>query len=91
MLPTKKRRGPELSTRSAAQLAHALKRWRTEAALTQEELALRAGVRQGTISKMEKGAGATTARTIYAICAALDLELIVRARPPSVSLQPEDF
>ena len=88
---TKRRRGFELPTRSAAQLAHALKRWRNEANLTQEALAERAGVQQPTISKMEKGIGTTTAGTLYAVCAALDLELVVRSRPPSEPLRPEDF
>lgn len=76
----KKREDLVLHTRAASQLAQAIERYRSRAGLTQSALAKSAGLRQATISKVEKGAGTTEIETIYAICAALGLELVLRPR-----------
>jgi len=72
-----------ISTRSGEQLGAALKRLRAKSGTTQKELGKKAGLRQGTISKVESGAKNTEIATIYAICAALGLELVVQPRTKS--------
>jgi HTH-type transcriptional regulator/antitoxin HipB len=69
-----------ISTRSAELLGAALKRLRMKRGISQAELGNKAGLRQGTISKVESGAKNTEIATIYSICAALGLELILRPR-----------
>ena len=66
--------------RSAEQLGAALKRLRKKVGLSQIALGKKAGLRQGTVSKVENGAKNTEIATIYSICAALGLELVVRDR-----------
>lgn len=70
----------EISTRAADQLGQALARARTRAGLSQAAVAASAGIRQATVSKAEQGVGSTQLDTIYALCAALGLELVVRPR-----------
>ncbi len=72
-----------ISTRSAEQLGAALKRIRMKRNTTQTELGKKAGLRQGTISKVEKGAKNTEMGTIFSICAALGLELALKPRSKS--------
>jgi HTH-type transcriptional regulator/antitoxin HipB len=69
-----------ISTRSAEQLGAALHRLRNQKGHSQAYLGKKAGLRQGTISKAESGAKNTEIATIYAICAALGLELVVKPR-----------
>ena len=79
-------------TRAADQLGQAIERYRARAKLTQTALAKSAGLRQATISKVEKGLGTTEINTIYAVCAALGLELILRPRQSEkVDFRPEDL
>ncbi|MFV1541242.1 MULTISPECIES: helix-turn-helix domain-containing protein [unclassified Phaeobacter] len=61
-------------------LGHAIRQARREKNLTQADLAVRSGVWQETISKVEAGRGGTKLDTILALLAALDLELLVRTR-----------
>jgi len=75
-----KQKNITISTRSPHQLGQAIERYRTRTSLTQASLAKSAGLRQATISKTEKGVGTTEIRTIYAICAALNLEIVLRPR-----------
>lgn len=79
-----------IATRGPEQLGIALGRFRNQSNLTQAKLARSAGLRQATISKTEKGQGTTELKTIYAICAALGLELVVRPRKNSSTLRAED-
>jgi HTH-type transcriptional regulator/antitoxin HipB len=72
-----------IATRAADQLAQAIARYRARSGLTQASLAKSAGLRQATISKIEKGLGTTKIETIYAICAALGLEVVLRPRRSS--------
>lgn len=82
-----------VSTRAAGQLGNAVCRYRLSANLTQASLAKSAGLRQATISKVEKGTDTTEIKTIYSICAALGLELTLQPRKKrsNVLLQPEDL
>lgn len=70
----------EISTRSAENLGQALKRFRNLAGYTQSELSQTANIRQGTVSKAEKGVSTTNLQTIYEICTALNLEVVIRPR-----------
>jgi len=70
----------EVATRGPDQLGHALKRFRNRENLSQESLAKSAGIRQATVSKLENGSGASEINTIFAACAALDLEIVLRER-----------
>jgi HTH-type transcriptional regulator/antitoxin HipB len=86
-----KRKEIIVSTRAASQLGLAIKRFRTYAELTQAELARDAGLRQATISKAEKGLGTTEIQTLYAICAALGLEVVLRPKAKTGELSVEEL
>ena len=66
--------------RSPKQLGNIIQRTRKQRGLTQTELANLAGLRQEMISKIETGHEGTKLSSIYALFAALDLELVVDAR-----------
>lgn len=81
-----------IATRASDQLGLALKRYRARAGQTQSQVAKSAGLRQATISKAEQGAGTTEVDTIYSICAALGLELVLRPRKSKSSgFRPEEI
>lgn len=66
--------------RSPKQLGNIIQRTRKRRGLTQTELADLAGLRQELISKIETGHEGTKLSSIYALFAALNLELIVDDR-----------
>ncbi len=70
----------EIATRDAGQLGQALKRLRVLAEVTQSQLSQMAQLRQGTISKVEKGVPTTTLSAVYDICTALELEIVIRPK-----------
>ena len=70
----------EVPTKEADQLGHAIERFRKKKNLSQSTLAKNAGIRQATVSKVERGLGTTEINTIFAVCAALDLEIVIRVR-----------
>ncbi len=81
-----------IATRASNQMGQALERYRARAGYTQTSLAKSAGLRQATISKVEKGLGTTELDTIYAVCAALGLELVLRPRhSDGADFHPEDI
>jgi len=90
---SKNARSIVVSTRSSEQLGQAISRFRKAADLTQIQLAKRAGLRQATISKAERGGENTEIKTIYAICAALGLELVIQNRESDSEEEfyPEDI
>ncbi|HET8986441.1 MAG TPA: helix-turn-helix domain-containing protein, partial [Trueperaceae bacterium] len=67
---------PEIPIRSPRQLGQALARMRRLRGSTQVGVAQASGVRQPTISSVESGAPGTELATVFAILAALDLELV---------------
>lgn len=77
--------------RTPKQLGEALRRYRTLADLNQSQLAAKAGFRQATISQIEGGHGATKVETLYAVLAALDLELTIAPRSKSSPKDIEDL
>jgi len=88
--PPEKKTDLTIPTRAADQLGVAVSRFRLMANLSQVALAKSAGIRQATISKVERGTPNTEIRTIYAICAALGLELVVRPRKTK-DFRPEEL
>lgn len=71
---------PKVPVRSPRQLGQALARMRGLREATQLEVARAAGVRQPTVSSVESGAPGTELATVFALLAALDLELVVQER-----------
>ena len=66
--------------RTLKQVGAAIRRRRRGLGLTQAELGSRAGLRQATISALENGETGTRLHTLTGVLAALDLELVIRAR-----------
>ena len=66
--------------RSPKQMGNMIQRARRRKGLTQTELANLSGLRQELISRIESGHGGTKLSSLYALFAALDLDLIVDSR-----------
>ncbi len=76
----KKASTTEIITRSPEQLGQALNRIRKQQGLTQLTLSQMAHLRQGTVSKVEKGLPTTSLGAIYDLCTAMDLEIVIQPR-----------
>lgn len=77
--------------RTPKNIGHAIREARKAKNLTQTDLASLSGVWQETISKIENGSGGTKLETIFALIAALDLELTVTERSKGASDGLEDI
>lgn len=77
--------------RSPRQLGNIIQRARKQQGLTQTDLANLTGLRQEMISKIETGHEGTKLSSIYALFAALDLELVVDTRSGRSTLKIEDL
>ena len=66
--------------RSPTQMGNLIQRARRRKALTQTELAHLSGLRQEHISSIEGGHDGTKLASLYALFAALDLDLLVDVR-----------
>lgn len=77
--------------RSPKNIGHAIRQARKEKNLTQNELAKHSGVWQETISKVETGNGGAKLDTVFALLAALDLELTVDKRRKGTVLEFDDI
>jgi HTH-type transcriptional regulator / antitoxin HipB len=66
--------------RSATQIGAIVHRERRARGLTQAQLGVKTGLRQATVSKLEKGEPATRLSTLFDVLAALNLELTVSSR-----------
>ena len=66
--------------RTAKQIGAIIRRARRHAGLTQAELGKRIGLRQATISKLEKGEPATQLITVLDALTALGLEITIDER-----------
>ncbi len=73
--------------RTPKSIGHALRRKRKENTMSQQDLANISGVWQETISKIENGSPGSKLETIFDLCAALDLELIVTDRSKSDNVE----
>lgn len=77
--------------RTPKDIGHAIRQARKAKAMTQKELASRSGVWQETISKIENGHSGTKLETLFDLCAALDLELVVTDRSKGSRAPFEDI
>lgn len=66
--------------RQPRQLGLNLRQRRRELGLTQSQIAEQAGVRTATVSAVENGDPGVKLSTVFALLAALDLELVARRR-----------
>lgn len=75
--------------RTARQIGAILRRARRNAGLTQAELGARVGLRQATISKLERGEPGTRLSTLMDVLSALGLEIAIgeRGRVPTKDLE----
>lgn len=76
--------------RTAQQLGAVVRRKRKQLDLSQDELGDRIHLRQATISKLEAGEPATRLQTLLDVLAALDLEIVIRARTRGSTADLED-
>lgn len=77
--------------RTPRDIGHAIRQARKAKDMTQKDLASRSGVWQETISKIENGLSGTKMETLFDLCAALDLELVVTDRSKGSSTSLEDI
>lgn len=77
--------------RSPRQLGNIIQRARKQRGLTQTDLANLVGLRQEMISKIETGHDGTKLSAIYALFAALDLELVIDIRSERPAPTIEDI
>jgi len=78
------------SARTAKQIGAIIRRARRKAGLTQTELGKRIGMRQATISKLEKGEPATQLNTLLDALTALGLEITIDKRGKGAFRNLED-
>jgi HTH-type transcriptional regulator/antitoxin HipB len=77
--------------RSSRQLGAVIQRARKQKGMSQTELAGLAGLRQELISKIETGQEGTRLSSIYALFAALDLEMVIDQRSGKSAPDIEDI
>nr|WP_323782615.1 helix-turn-helix domain-containing protein [Amylibacter sp.] len=77
--------------RSPREVGHAIREARKAQKLTQKELAIRSGVWQETISKIENGLSGTKLETIFDLLSALELEVTIDDRSKGSSTSLEDI
>ena len=66
--------------RTPGDMGHALRQARRERQLTQQALAELSGIRQETISKLENGSPGARLDTLFDLCTALGLEIVLDDR-----------
>lgn len=77
--------------RTPRQIGSILQRARKRRGWTQADLAIRAGIRQATISLIESGNTAAKLKTLLATLAALDLEIQIGPRSKGSADDIEDL
>lgn len=77
--------------RSPQDIGHAIREARKARKLTQKDLAIRSGVWQETISKIENGQSGTKMETIFDLLSALDLDVNIEERSKGSSKAIEDI
>ncbi|MEL7544125.1 MAG: helix-turn-helix transcriptional regulator [Pseudomonadota bacterium] len=77
--------------RSSRDLGHAIRTARRAKKLTQKQLSVMSGVRQGTVSNFERGVGDAKLDTLFALLAALALELQITGRAAGDTTNFEDL
>ena len=77
--------------RTPKDIGHAIRQARTARQMTQKQLAVDSGVWQETISKIENGSPGTKLETIFDLCAALGLELVITDRSKGAAALEDIF
>lgn len=77
--------------RSSKQMGNLIQRARRQKGLTQTELANLSGLRQELISRIEGGHDGTKLSSLYALFAALDLDLLVDSRTHGPVVEIDDI
>ncbi len=72
-MPTSRKQTPRQVQRAAAELGEYLSTWRKLQGLTQHQLAARAGIARGTVSRLESGSGEINLESALRILRALGL------------------
>jgi len=72
-------------------MGHAIRQMRKARGMTQRQLAVRSGLWQETISKIETSRSTVTLETLFDLCAALDLELVLTERSKGSTAAFEDL
>ena len=68
------------AARNATQIGAIVRRARRKAGMSQAQLGARVGLRQATISKLERGEPATRLQTLLDVLSALGLEILIDRR-----------
>ena len=79
------------SARTARQIGAIIRRARRNAGLTQTDLGKRIGLRQATISRLEKGEEETRLSTLLDALSALALEIVIGKRGKASTRNLEDM
>jgi len=66
--------------RTPAQLGPILRSYRTESGLTQKAAGAKVGLKQSTVSTVERDAARASVETLYKLLSALELELVIREK-----------
>tara|TARA_B100001750_G_scaffold214238_1_gene197266 strand:+ start:15 stop:266 length:252 start_codon:yes stop_codon:yes gene_type:complete len=66
--------------RTPKDIGHAIREARKGQNLTQKDLAMKSGLWQETVSKIENGVSSTKLETLFDLLAALDLEIQIKPR-----------
>ncbi len=82
---------PPMLARTEQQFGNALRRARKRLGLSQGDLGEKAGLRQSTISDIERGNAGAKLDTILQLLAALDLELEIKPRRKAAPADIEDI
>ena len=77
--------------RNPKQVGSLVRRARKQCGLSQAKVGERAGLRQATISQVERGNPSATLETILAVLAVLDLELRIVPRTKGAAADIEDM
>lgn len=78
-------------TRDPRQIGNLIRRIRKKQRLSQTQLGEKSGLRQETISLIERGNPSTTMETIFSVLAALDLEFRIVPRSKSRAADIEEI
>lgn len=79
------------TARNPTQVGAAIRRARRQARLTQAALGAKTGLRQATISDLERGEGEVRLGTLLDVLAALGLELVIDERGRASAGRLEDI
>jgi HTH-type transcriptional regulator / antitoxin HipB len=70
--------------KTPSQLGAVLKGFRRERSLTQAAVGAKVGLRQNAVSEIESSPDRSSLARVFKLLAALDLDLVVRSRQPSI-------